>query len=59
MTARGAPPPVRVYPVTRPGLLMAQATLPGLQGVLWLVFAPLATVVRTRLTRTVRAHRLG
>lgn len=50
MTARGAPPPVRVYPVTRPGLLMAQATLPGLPGVLRPVFAPPATVVPTRLT---------
>ena len=50
---------VRVYPVTRPGLLMAQATLPGLQGMLRPVFAPPVTVVRTRLTRTVRAHRLG
>ncbi len=38
---------------------MAQATLPGLPGVLKPVFAPLATVVRTRLTTTVRAHRLG
>ena len=50
MTARGAPPPARVYPVTRPGWLMAQATLPGLPGMLRPVFAPPVTVVPTRLT---------
>ena len=50
MTVRGAPPPVRAYPVTRPGWLIAQATLPGLPGVLRPVFALPATVVPTRLT---------
>ena len=34
VTARGAPPPVRAYPVTRPELLMAQAALPRLLSVL-------------------------
>ena len=33
-------PPGRAYPVTRPGLLMAQATLPGLLSVLRPVVVP-------------------
>ena len=49
MTARGASPRVRAYPVTRPGLLMAQATLPGLLSVLRPVVVP---------TRSCRLHRL-
>jgi hypothetical protein len=59
MTARGASPRVRAYPVTRPGLLMAQATLPGLLSVLRPVVVPPAAVVSTASPRTVSPRRLG
>ena len=59
MTARGASPHVRAYPVTRPGWLMAQPTLPGLLSVLRPVVVSTRSCRLHRLTRTVSARRLG